>query len=47
MIAPAEPEDDTETCSTDGCGASPNDGEGYDGYCGTCADRLETAGLWS
>lgn len=29
------------------CGASLADGEGYDGYCGNCADRLERAKRWS
>jgi len=26
-------------CRTAGCAADPNDGEGWDGYCGNCADR--------
>lgn len=30
-----------ETCRTPGCGNSLDDGEGWDGFCGTCADRLE------
>jgi hypothetical protein len=29
------------------CAASLDDGEGYDGYCGPHADRLEEAGHWS
>jgi hypothetical protein len=29
------------------CTADLDDGEGYDGYCGSHADRLEAAGHWS
>lgn len=29
------------------CGGSTDDGEGYDGYCGSCADTLEHKGAWS
>jgi hypothetical protein len=29
------------------CGESLDDGEGYDGYCGTCADIKEREGYWS
>ena len=29
------------------CAAALDDGEGYDGYCGPHADRLEAAGHWS
>lgn len=41
---------DNEVCSDpfeEGCQMSLNDGEGYDGACGSCADRLEDAGHWS
>jgi hypothetical protein len=34
-----------ECCSE--CGAPLDDGEGYDGLCGTHADVAETAGAWS
>jgi len=30
-----------------GCTERTDDGEGYDGYCGNCADRLEKQGHWS
>jgi hypothetical protein len=40
-------EDGPEVCRAEDCGASLDDGEGYDGYCGTCADRLEAQGHWS
>lgn len=33
--------DDDAHCQTDGCDGRMNDGEGYDGYCGNCADRRE------
>lgn len=42
--------DDDEVCSDpfeEGCKLSLNDGAGYDGACGSCADRLEAAGHWS
>lgn len=32
-------------CDDDACGASIGGGEGYDGYCGPCADKREAAGL--
>ncbi|WP_174399812.1 hypothetical protein [Mycolicibacterium sphagni] len=31
----------------EGCSEPLDDGEGYDGCCGTCADRLEAAGHWA
>ena len=37
---------DCRTCISDGCDERSDDGEGYDGYCGNCADRLEKAGHW-
>lgn len=37
---------DCRTCISDGCEERSDDGEGYDGYCGNCADRLEKAGHW-
>lgn len=42
-------EDDDDVCSDpheEGCRASLDDGEGFDGYCGNCADRLEAQGHW-
>ncbi|ATL72506.1 hypothetical protein [Nocardia terpenica] len=36
-----------EYCATADCAELLDDGEGYDGYCGTCADRREAAGLYS
>jgi hypothetical protein len=30
----------------DPCGERNDDGEGYGGYCGNCADRLESEGHW-
>lgn len=38
-------ETDVESC--DECDELLDDGEGYDGLCGTCADRAEEAGRWS
>lgn len=29
------------SCATEGCDGAIDDGEGYDGYCGNCADRRE------
>ncbi|MFN6548170.1 hypothetical protein [Mycolicibacterium nivoides] len=40
----ADIEDPDDTCSDpfeDGCTASLNDGEGWDGACGNCADRKD------
>lgn len=37
---------DEELCDTDGCTEYAADGEGYDGYCGNCADSLDAAGHW-
>lgn len=34
-------------CSEEGCDESLEDGEGYDGLCGTHADQAEQAGKWS
>jgi hypothetical protein len=33
-------------CSVVGCGESLDGGEGFDGYCGTHADRAEADGEW-
>jgi hypothetical protein len=33
-------------CSIEGCGESLDGGEGFDGYCGTHADRAEAEGEW-
>lgn len=32
---------DKDLCATPGCKNPTDNGEGYDGYCGTCADRKE------
>lgn len=32
------------TCRTEDCDGDPDDGEGWNGYCGNCADRLEAEG---
>ena len=34
---------DAESCSTLNCMGDVDDGEGYDGYCGSCADKRERA----
>ncbi|MGZ6347976.1 MAG: hypothetical protein ACXWP0_01140 [Ktedonobacterales bacterium] len=36
-------EAEDEQCRTLGCDGNPNDGEGWDGYCGNCADRLKAS----
>jgi hypothetical protein len=43
----AASDDSTEKapCRTPGCDGDPDDGEGWDGYCGTCADRFYAAEL--
>jgi len=28
-------------CRTDGCDGDPDDGEGWDGFCGNCADAIQ------
>lgn len=33
------------SCKTLGCDGDPSDGEGWDGYCGICADRRSKKGL--
>ena len=30
----------TDKCRTPKCDGDPNDGEGWDGFCGNCADRI-------
>lgn len=35
-----------EECDCSHCGASLDDGEGFDGYCGNCADILESGNYW-
>ena len=30
-----------ESCRTEGCDEDPDDGDGWDGFCGNCADRRE------
>lgn len=39
-----EDADEDDTCRE--CSAPLDDGEGYDGLCGDCADRAEAAGEW-
>lgn len=36
-IAPDEVQE-VAACRTEDCDGDPDNGEGYDGYCGTCAD---------
>ena len=36
-------EEDEDKCRTLGCDGDPNSGEGWDGYCGNCADRRDAA----
>ena len=40
----AEDDDLEDSCSH--CDASLDDGEGFDGYCGNCADVLESHHYW-
>lgn len=43
-------DEDDEVCSDpfdEGCRESLKDNEGWDGACGSCADRLEDTGHWS
>ena len=43
-------DEDDEACSdpfNEGCRETLHGGAGYDGACGSCADRLEEAGHWS
>lgn len=35
------PDYDEDECETDGCDGRTDDGEGYMGICGNCADRAE------
>ena len=39
--------EDSEICDTPGCGNSLADCEGFDGYCGTCADKREEKGVYA
>ena len=34
-------------CRTTGCTEDADNGEGYDGFCGNCADRHEAAGRFT
>jgi hypothetical protein len=38
-------DDGDDSCSE--CGADLDDGQGFDGLCGNCADRAEVEGRWS
>lgn len=42
-ITVSEDEADDETCRGEDCDNSTDDGEGWDGLCGNCADRAEAA----
>ena len=39
--------DPTERCDECGDPLSDSEGEGYDGLCGTCADKAEDEGRWA
>jgi len=39
----SEEDDESAGCRTDGCSGRMGDGEGYDGYCGNCADRRDNS----
>lgn len=39
-ITTSEDEADEETCAGDDCDESLSDNEGWDGYCGSCADVI-------
>lgn len=43
----AEPEPEPELCSECGANLADDEGEGYDGLCGSCADEAEEKGQWS
>lgn len=43
----AEPREICRDPFGEGCRQSLSDGEGFDGVCGSCADRLEAQGHWS
>jgi hypothetical protein len=36
---------DESRCRTEDCEEDPNDGEGWSGFCGNCADRRCAAGI--
>ncbi|WNV90287.1 hypothetical protein [Umezawaea sp. Da 62-37] len=36
-----EEDEEPAPCRTEDCDGDPDDGEGWDGYCGNCADRLD------
>lgn len=36
-------DDDEDKCATPDCDGAMDDGEGFDGYCGNCADRRQAA----
>jgi RNA polymerase subunit RPABC4/transcription elongation factor Spt4 len=40
-------EDDEDTCDQCGTDLADDEGEGYDGLCGNCADKAEAEGKWS
>ena len=48
-VASDDDDYDEDVCGDpfdESCRASLDDGEGFDGYCGNCADRLEAQGHW-
>ena len=40
-LTDAEMHFEEEVCRTPGCNTDAGDGEGYNGYCGSCADKRE------
>lgn len=42
-MAESPEDDDSSACRNDWCDDDTSDGEGYDGFCGNCADRAEHA----
>jgi hypothetical protein len=47
FVAVYEASDDDEDEKCDECDGSLDDNEGYDGLCGSCADKAEEEGRWS
>lgn len=42
LVGQVMPAPEQAWCLTDDCDEDPDNGEGWDGYCGNCADRLAT-----
>ncbi|XVV02785.1 hypothetical protein ACQPW3_36375 [Actinosynnema sp. CA-248983] len=36
----SDPDDEQERCRTEDCDGDPDDGAGWDGYCGGCVDQM-------